>query len=166
MRTKVYLFVCRLNFSLTVLMFLYRTVPTSLSSIIIVNVAKSKIRTSSAKNKRKKKHFLCVCVFNMEKSSSIYRYMLLLSLFVLVIVLIFAIDINFKWKQQTRREGQTINDDFPFILYLASSILFFKKFTPTQSIVFFYYLYYIVISYSLILHVNINVTENVLACDY
>ncbi len=52
-------------------------------------------------------------MFNMEKSSLFHRTIRLL-VFVLVIVLIFVINNNFKWKQQTRREGQSLNDDFSY----------------------------------------------------
>ena len=129
MRTKVYLFFCRLNFSLTVLMFLYRTALTILSSIIIVNVAKRQNKKNNVKKIKEKKSILCVqyVKYHHHYIIIIIHRSMISCFFVLVIVLIFVIDINFKWKQQTRREGQTLNDDFPFILYLSSSILFSYK---------------------------------------
>jgi Ca2+/Na+ antiporter len=134
MRTKVYLlFLLSSQFPFSC----SNVLASVFSSIIIVNVAKSKIRKIKSEKRKEEKKEGFFCLFNMGKSSPFHRYILLLC--VLVGVLIFVIDINFKWKQQTRREGPILlTMTFPFYLHRVFLLI---KFTPTQSIVFSFYLY-------------------------
>lgn len=73
-RKSTFCFCCRLSFPLVVLMLLPRTELTVLSSIIIVNVAKSKIRKLMSEKRKEKKRslFLFVQYGKIITISSLY----------------------------------------------------------------------------------------------
>ncbi len=137
----------RLDFSLVVLMLLHRTEPTRSSHQLL--------QLMLLKAKRKENHFeiylyICVCVYVQCGKIIIIIIIFIFLFFVLVRVVIFVIHIIFKWKQQTRQEGQILNDEFPYI-YRYQFRLSQKVHAYSQSIVFLLFILesYFILTYIL-----------------